>query len=184
MIRLPEGALTSSVPYLPLEIRTTPLGGDRSALRVMIEQFDLQSADSVVYGFGSGWYAQAFDGAAPSPWRWSGPRATLRVHTAGKDLTLRIVGEVPLEHLSGLPHLEVQAGDERLARLLLETRNVDIQITVPARSLDASTGVLTLALDRSFVPDAVLRNGDRRRLSLRVYQLDLRQVGPSVASLP
>jgi hypothetical protein len=184
LIQLPEGALAGSVPYLPLEIRTTPLGGDISALRVLIEQFDLQSADSVVYGFDSGWYPQAFDGAAPSPWRWSGPRADLRVHSAGKDLTLRIVGEAPLEHLGGLPRLEVQAGDESLARLLLETRNVDVQIAVPARALDRSGGVLTFALDRSFVPDVVLGNGDRRRLGLRVYRLDLTEVTPGVASLP
>jgi hypothetical protein len=169
---------------LPLEIRTSPLGGNPAAFRVMIEQFDLQSADSVVYGFESGWYAQAFDGAAPRPWRWMGPHATLRVHAARQDLTLRILGEVPLEHMGGVPRLEVRAGNERLAWRLLNTENVDLRITVPARALDASGGVLTLALDRSFVPDAVLRNGDRRRLTLRVYQLDLREVGPGVASLP
>jgi hypothetical protein len=173
MWRLPAGTLAGPEAYIPLQIRAMPVGESGEALRVAIEQFDLQTDDSIVRGFDSGWYQQEYDGAAPRPWRWSSPSATVRVNHAGRNLLLRVVGEAPIRYLDGVPHVSVSAGNRPLARVELRNANVDFRVRIPADALDESNGFLTIETDRTFVPDEVMRNGDRRRLGLRVYDLEL-----------
>ena len=96
--------------------------------------------------------------------------ATVRVRHAGRDLTLRGRAEVPLAHLGASPTVSVRSGSEVLERFSAE-KTLEFSIRVPAAALDRSGGVLTIETDRTFIPDRVLGNGDRRRLGLRVHEL-------------
>jgi hypothetical protein len=176
---LPAGILTGPGTYVPLRIRAIPTQGNEQALNVVIDQFDLQSQESVVYGFDSGWFQQEYDGAAPRPWRWTGPAATLRVHSAGRDLVLRVAGELPLKYLGRPPQITVSAGAEPLARVVSPEAVLGFEVRVPAGALHGSGGFLRIETDRTFVPDEVIGNGDRRKLGLRVYELELRGVSDS-----
>ena len=48
---------------------------------------------------------------------------------------------------------------------------------LPARTLEEAGGLLVLETDETFVPDDRSRNGDHRRLGLRIHQFDLRPAG-------
>lgn len=173
MWRLPAGTLSGPEGYMPLQIRAVPVGESSEPLQVAIDQFDLQADDAIVRGFDSGWYQEEYDGAAPRAWRWSGPSAGVRVNHAGKNVLLRVVGEAPIKYLDGPLHVSVRAGNRPLARVELRHDAVDFQVRIPAEALDESHGFLTIDLDRTFVPDEAMENGDKRRLGLRVYQLEL-----------
>lgn len=64
----------------------------------------------------------------------------------------------------------VRAGDEILGRFVLSDR-FDLQLRIPAATLNRSQGRLTLESDHSFIPEVTLGTRDRRTLALRVFQL-------------
>jgi hypothetical protein len=174
MSTLPAGTLAGSQAYVPLEIRATPLAHGGKPLNVAIDQFDLQPADAVVFGYDMGWYEEEFDGAAPRPWRWSRRSGTLRVHHAGRNVRVRLIGEAPLKYLKASPSISVRAGNRVLARFVAQREEVDVEIPVPADALDASGGLLTIDTDPTFIPDDVIGNGDHRRLGVRMYQIEVK----------
>jgi hypothetical protein len=47
-------------------------------------------------------------------------------------------------------------------------------VPVPAAVLAANEGRLAIESNRWFIPDEVSRNGDRRRLALRIYGMEAR----------
>ncbi len=175
MWRLPAGQLAGREKYIALELRAVPVENHGvQNLDVRIEQFDLQSEDAIVYGFGSGWYQPEFDGAAPRPWRWTGPSAQLLVHSPGNNLVLRFHGEAPLKYVDSAPHVSVRAGTHPLGRAWIDSPEFDLSVGIPARALEEAGGVITVETDRTFVPDRVMGNHDLRQLGLRVYHVELR----------
>jgi hypothetical protein len=176
MWQLPAGTLSAEEPYLRLEVRATPIGANATPFEVVYEQFDLQPVDSVVWGLDTDWYPEEYQEDIAVPWRWSGPTGTLRVHHAGRDVILRIRGEVPLAHLGGPPRLSVRTGDRLITQTIVHDTAMDLQVRVPADALTESGGRLTVETDRSFVPDDVLHNGDGRRLGVRAFQIELEEV--------
>jgi hypothetical protein len=142
---------------------------------MVYEQFDLQSADSVVWGTDTDWYPVEYQEGTPVPWRWSGPAGSFRVHHAGRDVVLRVCGEVPLQYFDGSPRLTVSAGDRVIIQTVVHDTELDLQVRVPADALTQSDGRLTLKTDRTFVPDDVLHNGDRRRLGVRTFRIELEE---------
>ena len=175
MFRLPAGILTSPTAYVPLTVRAWPTAESGGQLAVAIEQFDVQSANTSLYGLDAGWYEPEYDGAAPAPWRWTAAAATARVHHGGHDLTLRVVGEVPLEQLARPPRIVVRAGARVLTEVTASTRDIVLEARVPAAALDEANGLLTLETDQTFVAHEAFGNGDYRRVGLRVYEFDLRE---------
>jgi hypothetical protein len=176
MLQLPAGRLDKPRPYIPLDIQAVAVGRpDAQDLDVRIDQFDFQSENTIVSGFHAGWHQSEFDGAAPRPWRWSDASADLLVHAPGKDLMLRLVAEIPLEHLRGSPQVSVRAGRHLCGSLVVLDSHVDFTARIPARALAEAAGVITIATDRTFVPDRAMHNGDRRQLGIRAYMVDLRE---------
>jgi hypothetical protein len=175
MRELPAGLLAGS-GYSVLEVRAHPAesGSDRPS-KIVVEQFDLQSADAPVVGFATDWYEREFDPGGSDVWRWMGSRGTLRAHHGGRDLTLHVRASVPVEHLTAPPNIVVMAGTRELGRVE-PAGQIAFDVPVPAHALDESGGVITLETDRTFVPSEQLgdTSSDPRALGLRVFEMRLR----------
>jgi hypothetical protein len=169
---------TDSLPagrYARLQIRSVAIDGTQARVPTAVNQFDVQSADRIVFGFGDGWYEQEYDPVANSLWRWTGQHATLRIHHGGHRLELRIAGRAPAEWLGGPTNITVRTGD-RVVRRVTVSQDFELRAQVLTEALDQSGGLLTIESDRTFVPDAVIGNGDRRTLALRVDDLRIEPV--------
>ena len=105
---------------------------------VAIEQFDAQSADHVVFGFGDGWNEAEFSEAA-GLWRWTSDRAVLRVHAAGRSLTLTLRGEPPIVSHWRPAHVRISAGGRVVAEETLFT-SFDLQVRIPAALVGGRRG--------------------------------------------
>lgn len=171
VIDLPAGSLDGAGPLARLTIasRLVGEGGPPAA----IEQFDLQSHGTAMWGYGEGWHEAEFD-AARGPWRWTSERSTLVVDGAAEPLALRMTVESPRRYFDGPATVRVSAGGVPLATLTVDEGQTDIRVEVPQTALSA--GTLVIETDRTFVPAE--RNGaaDQRRLGLRVLSLDLEPI--------
>jgi hypothetical protein len=160
MLDLPPGALAGAGDYATLLAATT---SDRTA----IEQFDVQSAGRVVFGFGEGWHEHEYNPATGRQWRWTSERAVLRIRAGGHALGLVLHGET---ERSGRSRITVRIGDRILAQEDVGAR-LDLSIGIPAELVSPRETVLTIESDQTHVPAerSWRRSPDRRRLGLRVY---------------
>lgn len=174
-IDLPGGALEGGDRYATLTISARSADGVIRAVNAAIEQFDVQSITRPVYGFDTGWYQLEFDPKARKLWRWTGPWAAVRVHHAGRNLTLRITGDSPLKYIDQVPNVTVRAGDRVLGRFS-PAENFVFEVDVPTDAIDRASGEILIESDVTFVPDDRLHNGDVRRLGLRIFDVSLTSV--------
>ena len=126
-----------------------------------------------MFGFDRGWHEMEYNPATGRTWRWTSDAAALWIRHAGRDLTVRIRGENPLRYFDAAPAVVVRAGSAEVGRFAPDA-DFDRTFRVPAAALDASDGRLTLTTDRTFVPDDREHNGDRRRLGLRIYAVEIK----------
>jgi hypothetical protein len=169
-VALPPGSLLGAGPYAELTIAATGVDGVIRSLDAAIEQFDVQSSDRPVHGFDAGWYQREYDPDEQRLFRWSGPRAGMRVHHGGRDVTLRIAGDSPMKYLTHPPIVTLSVGSTIVGRFR-PTAAFTYEVSVPAVSLDRADGRITLATDGAFVPNDTLHNGDHRLLGLRIYDV-------------
>lgn len=179
VFELPGGVLNSSgalstaaLARLTIESRPVGEGGPPTA----IEQFDVQSAGTAMWGYGEGWHEAEFD-ATRGPWRWSSGRAHLLVDGAAGPLVLRMVVESPRRYFDGPAHVRVLAGTVVLANLTVDDGSTEITVDIPAAAPGAG---VTIETDQTFVPAERGGSTDPRRLGLRVLSLDL---APAPAAL-
>jgi hypothetical protein len=156
--------------YARVEIAAAAADGSARPVKAAIEQFDVQPEGSVVFGFGEGWHELEYSRELRRQFRWSSDRATLVVHHAGRDVTLRLIGESPRRYFDTAPTVLVSAGATEVGRFS-PASDFDQTIRVPAAALDAAHGHLTIATDRTFVPSERSGSPDRRRLGLRIFSL-------------
>jgi hypothetical protein len=171
-IRLDAGALDGEGIYGRLEVAAEAADGTRRPVAASFEQFDLQSARNVVFGFDAGWHEQEHQPRTGLLWRWTSDAAVLRIHHAGRDLRLRLHGESPLRYFDTPPEIVVRAGAQVLARLT-PSADFTLDARVPADVLAAADGQVTVSTSRTFVPHDTTGNGDRRRLGLRIYRVEV-----------
>jgi len=168
MLKLPAGALDGDGDYATIAVSA-------DSENVAIEQFDAQSVDRVVFGFGDGWHEAEFNPAL-GPWRWTSDRALLRVHAAGRPLLLTLRGEPPLVSHWRPAHVTVSAGGRVVVEETLFERFF-LQARVPAALVAGDDSTITIETDRTHVPaEGIRHRADRRRLGLRVFQCDLQPV--------
>jgi hypothetical protein len=161
-VDLPAGTLAGEGPFATLAIRSEPPQAPTA-----IEQFDLQSAGTFVWGFGDGWHEAELDPARAEQWRWMGARATIEVRHSTGDRTLTLAGASPLRDFASAPTLVVRAGDRELARLTPFAAFHET-ILVPGGALDRAGGRITIETDRVFVPAERGGPPDRRELGVRM----------------
>jgi hypothetical protein len=167
---VPAGALAAGPDgWARLTIAATP--ADTGGPAAAVEQFDLQSAGSVMWGFADGWHEAELDPIA-GPWRWTSARATLLVDGATTPLTLRMRVESPRRHFDGPAHVRVAAGDRTLASWTVDT-DTELDVEIPLDALAGAAGRLVVETDRTFVPADRDGGADRRQLGLRVLSVDI-----------
>jgi hypothetical protein len=154
--------------YAKLTVRAESAQGPASP--VAIEQFDLQPADAVLFGFDAGWHEPEYDPRIGKTWRWMSERAVVSVHHAGRNVTLRLQGESPLHYFSDPPLVRISVGDRVLAELRPDA-DFTADVAVPADALSAAGGRIVLTSDRTYVPGEREGTADRRRLALRIFSL-------------
>jgi hypothetical protein len=148
---IPAGRLIGdpSSPLATLTIQSTAASGT-APIPTAIEQFDLQDARAIMWGYGEGWLEAEYSPAA-GVWRWAGERATLRIFGPAQPLQVTFSIESPLNYFDEAPAVRVAAGERELAAATIsESRDWTIQ--VPADALAASSGAITIATDKTFVP--------------------------------
>ena len=174
-LAMPAGSLSGTGSYATLDVAWRSGGG--TVPRVQLTQFDLQPPERMFWVHSHGWHDREYDARDDREWRWSSGRAELRIHTAGRDVEMKLAGEVPIGDLDGAPTVTISAG-----ALVLETMRpqgrFETTVRVPANALDAAGGLLTIATDRTFIPNERTGNGDRRQLGLRVFELRVSPVQP------
>jgi hypothetical protein len=167
---IPAGRLSGdpSSPLATLTIQSTAASGT-APIPTAIEQFDLQNEQAVMWGYGEGWFEAEYNPAA-GVWRWAGERATLRTFGPPQPLRVTFSIESPLIYFDEPPAVRVTAGDRELAAATIsESRDWTVQ--VPADALAASSGAITIASDKTFVPGERGSSPDPRRLGLRVFAI-------------
>ena len=173
--RAPSSLLLSSsstATFANLEVAVRATDGG-VAPRVQLTQFDLQPPDRFFWVYSHGWHDREWDAKREREWRWTSERASVRVHTPGRDVQIQIDGEVPVPALGGPANVSIEVGRKVIARWRADGR-FSKTLRVPAADLDAVDGLLEIATDRTFVPGG--SGGDQRRLGVQVYELGVHPV--------
>ncbi len=165
---VPGGALTGEGALARLTIESRPIaeGGPPTA----IEQFDVQSAGTMMWGFGEGWHEAEFD-ATRGPWRWTSQRAALVVDGATTSVALRMVVDSPRRYFDGPVQVLVMAHGRTFRAITVDRETTEIRMELPVDALTA--GDLAIETDQTFVPAERGGPADHRRLGLRVFALEL-----------
>ncbi len=154
------------------DVRGVRLQPDQA--RVAIEQFDAQSDDRAVFGYGEGWQEPEHNPLTGALWRWTSERATLRVHAGGHPLTLTLAGEPPSVNFSKPSHVRISAGGRLIAEEALSSSFL-VHATIPAELVGGGENLITIETDQIFVPaERRRRSRDRRHLGLRVFFCELK----------
>ncbi len=115
-----------------------------------IRQFDVHRESGSMLAFDRGWYEDEYDPATGLRWRWSSDRSDLFV-VAGAGTTLVLRGESPLKYFDEPPIVPGDHGCDHPGRVQTR-RGLRVAHTHPARHVPSSGGVVTVSLDRAYLP--------------------------------
>ncbi|MBP7779260.1 MAG: DUF2723 domain-containing protein [Acidobacteria bacterium] len=179
-VSLPAAALAGAGEWATLSVRSAPatLG---AVVPTSIEQFDVQSPGVLMWAYGEGFHEPELDNAQGRAWRWMGEQAVLEVPQTAGDLTLEVRGESPLAYFPGPSTLEVRAANSLLGRVELRG-DFTVRIGLLAATIEAAGGRMVLTTTQTFSPAERDGSGDRRRLGLRLFAVDLVSGLPAGAS--
>jgi hypothetical protein len=169
---LPAGTLAGA-GYVPLRVSASAADGSGRAVRVALEQFDLQPDGVPMVAFESGWNEPEYNPTTAAAWRWSSERAVLWVRPVGREVVLTVRGESPLRYFDRPPDVRVTVGDREAGRFL-PSADFSQEIRLPAAALAAADGRVELTSDLWFSPADRSGAADRRHLALRIYGVSVR----------
>jgi hypothetical protein len=170
-VPIPASALAGERSHAKLAVRAETTA-PATTPRVGLEQFNLQSADVVQFGFSDGWFEPEYNPSTSMSWRWMSESAVVQVHNAGRDVTLDVRGESPLRYFDEAPVLRITAGGQAIS----ETRpasDFTVRVTIPAAALAAADGRIVLECNMFFIPGDRTGSADRRHLALRIYSVTI-----------
>jgi multisubunit Na+/H+ antiporter MnhC subunit len=165
---LPAGTLAGH-GLAALTLRS--ISGQRGRVETAIEQFDLQSSGTLMWGYDEGWHEAEFDPTL-GLWRWTSDRATLRIVGATSPVVVTLRVESPLRYFNELPIVRMMAGSHVLGETRFDGSFV-WRVVVPIDWLQQSGGRVAIESDRTFVPAERGEPADRRALGLRVFGVDV-----------
>ena len=163
--------------YALLTVSSRSAGGDARRAPLAVRQFDAQDAARLLYGFGEGWHELEYDNASGRLWRWSSDRSVVRVHGKPQDVRLTLRGESPLRYFDSPPVVSVIAAGHTVAQFS-PAGDFEWGATIPADTMAAAGGAITLALDRAYLPGVSEGTADTRRLGLRLFDIRVHPVSP------
>jgi len=165
---LPSGAAGVD-GYLTLAAETRRAGRLAGA-PFLLKGFEYGPVSQPGFVHGEGWFLPERDEELRS-FRWTSTRGRSLLHVPGGGARLFIQGVAPLEYLG--PELSLSVAIQGQARLstTLRERRFELELPIPEAGLPFRE--LILSVERGFIPDEIQRNGDRRRLALRVYRFEI-----------
>ena len=181
-VTLPPGALSGAGRWAEVTVRSTPVSGT-ATVATAIEQFDVQSAGTLMWAFGPGFHEPELDNVRARSWRWMSERGEIQVAQAAGDATLLLRGEAPLTYFDSPSTLEVRCGDVVLGRVELSGDFV-VRLGVREAQLQAGDGRIVLTTTQTFAPAERSGTNDRRRLGLRLFEVALTPGLQTRASVP
>jgi len=167
-IDLPGGLPTGDGRYARLTISAHADPPSRSTPPIAIRQFDIQSADTLMFGFGEGWHEEEYETATGLRWRWTSEKSVLRV-APPHAVELVLHGESPLKYFGTAPAVRITAG-EQIVSELHPTREFTWHVVVPADTVRRVGGAIAVEVDRVYLPGPVEGTTDTRRLGLRLFE--------------
>jgi hypothetical protein len=173
---IPEG-IAPGTGYARLAIASRSAGGDRRRAPVGVRQFDIQSADQMVYAFGEGWHEDELDAITGRRWRWTSERSVLRVKGATGAIRITMRGESPLRYFDVSPAVRITAAGRVIAQFRPDA-DFEWTVTVPADDVVRAAGAIAVETDPVYLPGPAEGTADERRLGLRVYECRVYPVTP------
>ncbi|MGH9387920.1 MAG: hypothetical protein ACRD2N_26985, partial [Vicinamibacterales bacterium] len=162
---IPAGGLAGDGVFAQMTVQSEAVNGG-AAIPTAVEQFDVQDAGTMMWGFDSGWNEAEYSPAL-GVWRWTTDTSTLRIVGPARATSLTLPIENPLRYFDRAPRVRIMAGAQEVASTTVgDTR--EWTVDVPAEAIAASGGLLTVETDETFVPAQRGGGGDFRRLGLRI----------------
>jgi hypothetical protein len=164
---LPAGTVAGD-GLVQLTIRA--ISGEGGTAATAIEQFDLQSAGSLMWGYDTGWHEAEYNPAV-GMWRWASEQSTLRIVNADAPVVVTMNVESTRRYFDSSSRVRLRAGEAVLSETTLST---DVwRVVVPLEPLRRAGGRVTLETNQTFVPADRSGVRDARRLGLRVFGVDV-----------
>jgi hypothetical protein len=176
---LPGGVPGGDDGYAQLTVSATPAAGGARRAPVAIRQFDVQTSDRLVFGFGPGWHEDEYVTETGARWRWASDRSVLQIRGPVQAIRIRLNGESPLRYFAAAPTVTVTAAGRVIAQLQ-PTSEFEWNVVVPAEAVAASGGDIAIETDRVFVPAETEGSVDTRRLGLRIWDCRVESVNGSL----
>ena len=146
------------------------ISGEGGTAATAIEQFDLQSAGALMWGYDTGWHEAEYNPAI-GMWRWTSDRATLRIINAAAPVVVTMNVESTRRYFDSASVVRLRVGDVVLGEATLAT---DVwRVVVPLAELRQAGGRVTVETNQTFVPADRSGVRDARRLELRVFGVDV-----------
>jgi hypothetical protein len=172
-VALPAGALQGDGRWAALEIAAVVDGTRTPTGVVAIDQFDAQSPESTVFGFGEGWQEAEHNPSTGVSWRWASRRSVLQTSTTDRDVDLQLVGESPGRYFVRPSRVRILVGGAEVFSVGA-ANDFAWTVRIPAGALRASNGAITLETDQAFRPVDRGQGADQRELGLRIYYVKIR----------
>ena len=150
-------------------VATTSRGGSAAGAPFALNGLAYGGRDEFGFVHGDGWFYPESDERARE-FRWTSRRARSLLHVPPGGGRLVVEGLAPCEYVGKGLHVGVSVDGVPPVAAVLQDRPFHLEVDVPDGS---SFREASLTSDRSFVPDRVQKNRDRRELALRVYDFRL-----------
>ena len=168
-VDLPQGLPSGPGELAHLSITARSAVAGRPTSEVAVRQFDIQPADTLIWGFGEGWHEAEYETASGLRWRWTSERSVLRVAT-DKNVRLELRGQSPLLYVDTPPRVRVTAGGRQIAELRPDG-DFTWRVEVAAEDVARSGGAIAIETDRVYLPGEAEGTADARRLGLRLFDV-------------
>ena len=166
VVRLAAGVAGGAGTYGTLRL-TARSAGNGPPGELAIRQFDIHRESGSMLAFDRGWHEDEYNPATGLRWRWSSDRSDLFV-VAGADTTLVLRGESPLKYFAEPPIVRVTTGATTLGEFRPDA-DFEWRIPIPRVTMPRGGGVVTVSLDRAYLPGPAEGTSDTRRLGLRIF---------------
>ncbi|HEV3216004.1 MAG TPA: DUF2723 domain-containing protein [Vicinamibacterales bacterium] len=145
---------------------------DGTPEKIRLTQFAVEPPGDLFFVQQAGWNEIEYNRDMQRRWRWTTDRAVTFINSGGRDVTVAVAGESPLTYFDSAPHVAIRAGSQVLATATPST-DFELAARIPAATLAAADGMVTIETDRTFVPYQRSGSPDKRTLGLRIFKFEV-----------
>jgi hypothetical protein len=166
---LPPGSLTGGTFK---RLAVSYANPDGTPEKIRLTQFAVEPPDHLFFVQQAGWNEIEYNRDMQRRWRWTTDRAVTFINSGGRDVRVDVAGESPLTYFDSAPHVAIRAGNQVLATAT-PSSDFELSAWVPAATLAAADGMVTIETDKTFVPYQRSGSPDKRTLGLRIFKFEV-----------